>query len=170
MESSRLQNSMEVSNILEVGQCLQGSVDQIIDAGVYVKLDKNRGFIRQSELTVKTINHPSDVVQMNEKVEVIVINPNQGNDGQLPTLRLKSKHDEWGNRVKEKYQENSKHPGTVTNVDSEHGTFVEFEKGITGLIHHSNMPDSGEPKKDEEIDVIISRINYEEERLALSLP
>ena len=108
---------------------------------------------------------------MNEKVEVIVINLNQGNsEKKLPTLRLKSKHDEWVNRVKEKYQKDSKHRGTVTNVAREHGTFVELEKGITGLIHYSNMQNFGEPKKDQKIDVIISHINYDEERLTLSLP
>lgn len=170
LEVSHSQNSTEVSDTLEVGQHLTGRVKKIILEGVFVTLalDKGEGFIPISELTLEPISHPSDVVQVDQEVEVIIVNLNEGNsEKKLPSLRLESKHNEWGNRVKEKYPEDSRHRGTVTNVNSEHGTFVEFEKGISGLIHHSNMHGFPELQKGQEIDVIISRINYEEERISL---
>ena len=164
------------TNILEVGQCLLGNVRNIIPEGAFVKLyfvtlykKKWKGFIPRSELTLEPINDPSDVVQVDQEVEVIVINLNEGNSQRkLPSLRLKSKHDEWVNRVKEKYRKGSKHRGIVTNVDPELGTFVEFEKGITGLIRDLNMQGFHELQEGHEIDVIISSINYEKEYIGLT--
>ena len=171
LESSPTQNRAEISSILEAGQHLKGRIKKIIPKSVFVTLDndKDEGVISIYELTLKPITHPSDVVAPGEEVDVIVINTNQGNGEKLPTLRLKSKHEEWVNRVKEKYQEDSRHRCTVTNVDFEHGIFVEFEKGISGLIHHSNMPDFHEAEKGHEIDVIVSRIDYEKENITLTL-
>ena len=170
LESLPLKKEVEVFSTLEVGQHLTGSVKRIINEGVFVALalDKGEGFIPRSELTLKPINHPSDVVKPDSEVEVIVIDLNQQNSEKLPTLRLKSKHDEWLRRVDEKgYNEGSKTQVTITTIHEMHGAFAELEEGISGLIHQSNMPSdlSKSLHVGKNIEVTISRVDREKEKI-----
>ena len=170
LESSPLQNSAEVFNTLEVGQHLKGSVESMIAEGVYVMLDKDKGFIPRSELTLKPINHPSDVVEPGQKVEVIVTNLNQQDSGKLPSLRLKSKHDEWIRRIDKKgYHEDSKIQVTITNIHDTLGAFAELEERISGLIHQSTMSSdfSQSLYEGQNIEVTISRIDRDGEKIGL---
>ena len=170
LESSPLQNSAEVFNTLEVGQHLRGSVESMIAEGVYVTLDKDKGFIPRSELTLKLINHPSDVVEPGQKVEVIVTNLNQQDSVKLPSLRLKSKHDEWIHRIDKKgYHEDSKIQVTITNIHDTLGAFAELEERISGLIHQSTMSSdfSQSLYEGQNIEVTISRIDRDGEKIGL---
>ena len=170
MESSPLQNKAEISNILEVGQHLTGSVKRIIANGVFITSHEGEGFIPLSELTLESMNHPSDLVSQGDEVEVSVIDLNEDNSEKLPSLRLKFKHDEWIRRIDEKgYQEDLEFSVTITSIHDTLGAFVELEPGISGLIHLSTMSSDffESLDKGKEIKALISRIDLENEKIDL---
>lgn len=175
LESSPLQNSTEVSNTLQVGEHLTGKVKNIIPEGIFVTLDngKGEGFIYPSDLTLKSssINHPSDVISQDDEVEVIVIDLNEDDSKKSPSLWLKSKHDEWTHRVKKEYQMDLTVQGTITHIHDTLGALVELEEGISGLIHQSTIPPNTfeSLREEQNVKVRISRIDFENEKIALHL-
>ncbi len=172
LELSSLQKNAEVSSTPEVGQTLTAKVERITTTGVFVALGEVEGFIPRSELTLKRPNHPSDVISQGDKVEVIVIDLNEDNSEKLPSLRLKSKHDEWKNRVDEqRYQKDSEVKGTITRLHDAHGAFVELEEGISGLIYQSTIPPDifDQLQEADKISAIISHVDRENEKISLRL-
>lgn len=172
LEPSSLQKNAEVSSTLKVGQTLTAKVERINTTAVFVALGEVKGFIPPSELTLKRANHPSDVVSVDEEVEVIVTDLKAENDGKLPVLRLRSKHNEWIHRVGEKeYRKDSEVEVTITRIHPDHGAFVELEEGISGLIYQSTIPPNifDQLQEDQKIPAIISHVDLENEKISLRL-
>ncbi|RKU32586.1 hypothetical protein C6499_02945 [Candidatus Poribacteria bacterium] len=172
MESPSPQKNAETSNTLEVGQTLTGRVKRIIANGVFITSHEGEGFIPLSELTLDSVNHPSDLVSQKDEVEVIVIDLNENNIEKLPSLRLKSKHDEWIRRIDEKgYHEGSITQVTITTIHDTLGAFAELEEGISGLIHQSTFPSNAFESlhEDQKVEVRISRIDFENQKINLHL-
>ena len=172
LELSSLQKNAEVTCTLKVGQTLTVKVERITTTGVFVALGEVKGFIPPSELTLKRPNHPSDVISQGDKVEVIVIDLNEDNSEKLPSLKLKSKHDEWKNRIDEqRYQKDSEVKGTITSLHDAHGAFVELEEGISGLIYQSTIPSDifDQLQRGQKIPAIISHVDRENEKISLRL-
>ena len=172
LELSSLQKNAEVSSTLKVGQTLTAKVERINTTAVFVALGEVKGFIPPSELTLKRANHPSDVVSVDEEVEVIVTDLKAENDGKLPVLRLRSKHNEWIHRVGEKeYRKDSEVEVTITRIHPDHGAFVELEEGISGLIYQSTIPPDifDQLQEGQKIPAIISHVDLENEKISLRL-
>ena len=171
-EEATISTPFEVSSMLEVGHTLTGRVKQIIANGVFITSHEGEGFIPLSELTLEPMNHPSDLVSLDDEVEVSVIALNENNSGKLPSLRLKSKHDEWIHRINEKgYGKDSEVKGTITSLHDAHGAFVELEEGISGLIYQSTIPPDifDQLQEGKKILAIISHVDRENEKISLRL-
>ncbi len=126
----------EILESLEKGQILEGIVKAITDFGVFVDLGGVDGLIHITDLSWGRINHPSEVVKLDEKIKVVVTDF----DTQKKRISLSLKQllpHPWEN-IEDKYKVGDKVSGRVVSL-TDYGAFIEIEKGIEGLIHISEM-------------------------------
>lgn len=126
----------EILEGLEKGQVLEGMVKAITDFGVFVDLGGVDGLIHITDLSWGRINHPSEVVQLDQKIKVVVTDFDKDKKRISLSLKQLQPHP-WGN-IEEKYKVEDKVSGRVVSL-TDYGAFIEIEKGIEGLIHISEM-------------------------------
>jgi len=156
---------------LQIGDITTGEVTNITDFGVFVDLGGVEGLIHISELSWGRVVHPSNILQLKQKVEVQVLDilPERCRIA-LSLKRLKP--NPWEN-VARSYAVNDIIPATVTSATS-FGVFARLEEGLEGLVHISEMEPQGLSVKGafvegQQIKVRILKINPEHQRLGLSL-
>ena len=155
------------------GMKVQGRVVSIADYGAFIELEKGvEGLIHISEMSwTQHIKHPSQLVQKDDVVECIVLNINE--DEKKISLGVKQlTEDPWA-EITERFPISSKHSGVIRNLTN-FGVFVELEPGIDGLIHVSDLSWTEKVehpneivKKDQEIDVVILGVDFENRRITL---
>ncbi|HEX2868521.1 MAG TPA: 30S ribosomal protein S1 [Ignavibacteriales bacterium] len=121
---------------LEKGQILEGIVKAITDFGVFVDLGGVDGLIHITDLSWGRINHPSEVVKLDEKIKVVVTDFDMEKKRISLSLKQLLPHP-WDN-IENKYKVGDKVSGRVVSL-TDYGAFIEIEKGIEGLIHISEM-------------------------------
>jgi small subunit ribosomal protein S1 len=121
---------------LDKGQILEGIVKAITDFGVFVDLGGVDGLIHITDLSWGRINHPSEVVRLDEKIKVVVTDFDM--DKKRISLSLKQLLPHPWDKIEEKYKIGDKVSGRVVSL-TDYGAFIEIEKGIEGLIHISEM-------------------------------
>ncbi|MFZ6033293.1 MAG: 30S ribosomal protein S1 [Melioribacter sp.] len=126
----------EILDKLEKGQILEGIVKAITDFGVFVDLGGVDGLIHITDLSWGRINHPSEVVKLDEKIKVVVTDFDKEKKRISLSLKQLMPHP-WEN-IDEKYKVGDKVSGRVVSL-TDYGAFIEIEKGIEGLIHISEM-------------------------------
>jgi small subunit ribosomal protein S1 len=126
----------EILDGLEKGQILEGIVKAITDFGVFVDLGGVDGLIHITDLSWGRINHPSEVVKLDEKIKVVVTDFDKERKRISLSLKQLLPHP-WEN-IEEKYKVGDKVSGRVVSL-TDYGAFIEIEKGIEGLIHISEM-------------------------------
>lgn len=152
---------------------VQGRVVSIADYGAFIELEKGvEGLIHISEMSwTQHIKHPSQLVQKDDIVECVVLNINEEEKKiSLGVKQLTS--DPWAD-ILERFPIGSKHNGVIRNLTN-FGVFVELEPGIDGLIHVSDLSWTEKVehpneivKKDQEIDVAILGVDFENRRITL---
>lgn len=126
----------EILDKLEKGQILEGTVKAITDFGVFVDLGGVDGLIHITDLSWGRINHPSEVVKLDEKIKVVVTDYDKEKKRISLSLKQLLPHP-WEN-IDTKYKIGDKVAGRVVSL-TDYGAFIEIEKGIEGLIHISEM-------------------------------
>ncbi|GJQ62727.1 MAG: 30S ribosomal protein S1 [Melioribacteraceae bacterium] len=126
----------EILEGLEKGQILEGIVKAITDFGVFVDLGGVDGLVHITDLSWGRINHPSEVVKLDEKIKVVVTDFDKERRRISLSLKQLLPHP-WEN-IEEKYKIGDKVAGRVVSL-TDYGAFIEIEKGIEGLIHISEM-------------------------------
>ncbi len=126
----------QILNNLSKGQILEGGVKNITDFGVFIDLGGVDGLLHINDLSWGRVSHPSEVVSLDQKIKVQVLDFNEVKD--RISLGLKQLQPHPWEKVKDKYKEGDVIKGRVVNI-SDYGTFIELEKGIEGLIHISEM-------------------------------
>jgi small subunit ribosomal protein S1 len=126
----------EILEKLEKGQILEGIVKAITDFGVFVDLGGVDGLIHITDLSWGRINHPTEVVRLDEKIKVVVTDFDKEKKRISLSLKQLLPHP-WQN-IEEKYKIGDKVGGRVVSL-TDYGAFIEIEKGIEGLIHISEM-------------------------------
>ncbi|MCX7797830.1 MAG: 30S ribosomal protein S1 [Melioribacter sp.] len=126
----------EILEKLEKGQILEGTVKAITDFGVFVDLNGVDGLIHITDLSWGRINHPSEVVKLDEKIKVVVTDYDKEKKRISLSLKQLQPHP-WEN-IDQKYKVGDKVSGRVVSL-TDYGAFIEIEKGIEGLIHISEM-------------------------------
>ena len=121
---------------LEKGQILEGTVKNITDFGVFIDLGGVDGLLHINDLSWGRVSHPSEVVALDEKIKIVILDYNDDKDRISLGLKQLQPHP-WDN-VEEKYPVESVVRGKVVSI-SDYGAFVELEKGVEGLIHISEM-------------------------------
>ncbi|MFN0158175.1 MAG: 30S ribosomal protein S1 [Bacteroidota bacterium] len=121
---------------LEKGQILEGTVKAITDFGVFVDLGGVDGLVHITDLSWGRINHPSEIVKLDQTINVVVLDFDQ--EKKRISLGYKQLQPHPWDNIQDKYPVGTKVVGKVVSL-ADYGAFVEIEKGIEGLIHISEM-------------------------------
>ena len=136
IEESMAGQREELLKTIEKGMTLKAVVKAITDFGVFVDLGGLDGLIHITDLSWGRINHPSDVVKLDQDIEVSVLEFDPEKQRVYLGLKQLQKHP-WDD-VHSKFKIGDKVSGKVVSL-TEYGAFIEIEKGIEGLIHISEM-------------------------------
>jgi len=136
IEEGMKEQRAQILENLEKGQVLEGTVKNITDFGVFIDLGGVDGLLHINDLSWGRVNHPSEIVNLDEKISVQVLDFNDEKNRISLGLKQLQPHP-WDN-VKDKYKEGDVVTGKVVNI-SDYGSFIELEKGVEGLIHISEM-------------------------------
>jgi small subunit ribosomal protein S1 len=172
LEHERREVRQRILDELEPGKVVEGTISNIVDFGAFVDLDGIDGLIHISELSWSHVNHPSEVLNVGEKVDVKVLDIDR--ERQRISLGLKQTQADPWQSVIETYQINDIVPGKVTKVVT-FGAFVEIHAGVEGLVHISELADHHveNPREvvnqGDELEVRIIEIDADRRRLSLSL-
>jgi small subunit ribosomal protein S1 len=121
---------------LKVGSVYPGVVKAITDFGAFVDLGGVDGLLHITDMSWSKISHPSEIVALQDKIEVLIMNLDR-ESGKI-SLGLKQRQpDPWQN-IETKFSVGTKVKGKIVNI-LPYGVFVELEKGIEGLIHVSEI-------------------------------
>ncbi|MFA6457303.1 MAG: 30S ribosomal protein S1, partial [Bacteroidota bacterium] len=121
---------------LEKGQILEGIVKAISDFGVFIDLGGVDGLVHITDLSWGRINHPSEIVKLDQTVNVVVLDFDQ--EKKRISLGMKQLQAHPWEKIDERYPIGKKVSGKVVSL-TDYGAFIEIEKGIEGLIHISEM-------------------------------
>ena len=158
-----------------VGSRHVGEVVNIMSYGAFVKLEDGvEGLVHISEMSwTKRINHPSELVQPNDKVEVVVLEIDM--DKQEISLGMKQAETNPWDLVESNYPPGTVIEGTVRNLTT-YGAFVEIEEGIDGLLHVSDMSwtkkvshPSEMVRKGDRLQCVVLSVDTGKKRIALGL-
>jgi small subunit ribosomal protein S1 len=162
-----------ILNSLEKGQVLQGTVKAITDFGVFIDLGGVDGLIHITDLSWGRINHPSEVVKLDEVINCVVLDFDP--EKKRISLGLKQLQEHPWKNIDQKYAINQRVTGKVVSL-TEYGAFVEIEKGIEGLIHISEMSWTEHIKHPSQkvslgqvVEAVILSIDKEEKKISLGL-
>ncbi|WP_263821382.1 30S ribosomal protein S1 [Salinibacter sp.] len=163
----------EILEQLEVGQVLEGTVKNIVDFGVFIDLGGVDGLLHITDLSWGRVSHPSEVVELDQELEVVVLDYEE--ERQRISLGLKQLRDHPWDQIGNKYDEDDVVEGKVVSITN-YGAFVEIEKGIEGLVHISEMSwtrhiehPSQMVSLGQVVDVKILNIDQEERKISLGM-
>jgi small subunit ribosomal protein S1 len=158
---------------LRSGDCVQGSVTNITDFGVFVDLGGIEGLVHVSEISWGRVRHPTDVVRLGEQIRVFVIKVEQ--DRSRVALSMKRLRPNPWETAEERYHVGQVTEAVVTSIVP-FGAFARLEEGLDGLIHISEMKldkDTDSPEdilyEGQEVLVRVLHVDASKQRLGLSL-
>ena len=172
LEEERKEVRQQIIDELNVGDIVEGTISNIVDFGAFVDLDGIDGLIHISELSWTHINHPSEVLQVNQKVKVKVLDIDR--DRQRISLGLKQTQEDPWQKIVAQHKVGDVVDGRVTKIVA-FGAFVEIYEGIEGLVHISELANRHVERPDEvvsvgqQVNVKIIEVDSERRRLSLSI-
>lgn len=173
LEAERMSKKVELLENMNPGDVCEGVVKNVTDFGVFLDLNGIDGLLHITDMTWKRIKHPSEMVHLGEKLEVVVLSVDK--DKGRVALGLKQKEPNPWDRIEEKYPPGTRVHGKIVNL-LPYGAFIELEPGIEGLIHVSemswvkNVTDPTEVvKKGDDVDAVVLSIQKDEGKISLGL-
>ncbi|MBI2603052.1 MAG: 30S ribosomal protein S1 [Deltaproteobacteria bacterium] len=173
LEQDREKLRAETLGNLKEAAVLKGIVKNITDYGAFIDLGGIDGLLHITDMSWGRINHPSQLFEVGQEIEVKVLNYDEGR--QRVSLGYKQLLEDPWEKASAKYQVNTKTKGAVVSL-TDYGAFVELEDGIEGLIHISEMSWSKRirhPSKvvaiGDEVDVVVLALDQESRRISLGM-
>ncbi|MDQ3190302.1 MAG: 30S ribosomal protein S1 [Bacteroidota bacterium] len=173
IEEELEQQKKEIISKLEKGQVLEGTVKNITSYGVFVDLGGVDGLIHITDLSWGRINHPEEVVKLDEKINVVILDFD--NDKKRIALGLKQLTSHPWDALDENLKIGDKVKGKVV-VIADYGAFVEIATGVEGLIHVSEMSWSQHLrsaqdflKVGDEVESVILTLDREERKMSMGI-
>ncbi|HKL39653.1 MAG TPA: S1 RNA-binding domain-containing protein, partial [Cryomorphaceae bacterium] len=136
IEAELEEQKKQIIGGLEKGQVLEGTVKNITSYGVFIDLGGVDGLIHITDLSWGRINHPEEVVELDQKINVVILDFDD--DKKRIALGLKQLTDHPWDTISDEVQVGSKVKGKVV-VIADYGAFVEIAPGVEGLVHVSEM-------------------------------
>ena len=172
LEEERKEVRQQIIDELNVGDIVTGTISNIVDFGAFVDLDGIDGLIHISELSWTHINHPTEVLQVNQEVKVKVLDIDR--DRQRISLGLKQTQEDPWQKIVAEHRIGDVVQGRVTKIVA-FGAFVEIYEGIEGLVHISELANRHVERPDEvvsvsqQVQVKVIEIDSDRRRLSLSI-
>ncbi len=132
IEDERTEKKKKLLEEIAPGQVRKGVVKNIADFGAFVDLGGIDGLLHITDMSWGRVQHPSDMVHIEQELEVYIINVDR--EKERIAVGLKQKQASPWTGVEEKYPVGSRHTGEVANVMT-YGAFVKLKPGISGLLH-----------------------------------
>lgn len=173
IEAELEQQKSEIISKLEKGQVLEGTVKNITGYGVFVDLGGVDGLIHITDLSWGRINHPEEVVSLDQKINVVILDFDESKKRIALGLKQLTVHP-W-DALDPNLKVGDKVKGKVVLI-ADYGAFVEIEPGVEGLIHVSEM--SWSPrlriasdflKVGDEVEAQVLTLDREEKKMSLGL-
>ena len=136
IEADIEEQKKEIIGLLEKGQVLEGVVKNITSYGVFIDLGGVDGLIHITDLSWSRINHPSEILELDQKLNVVILDFDDNKSRIQLGLKQLSAHP-W-DKISDDLKEGDKVKGKVV-VIADYGAFIEIEEGVEGLVHVSEM-------------------------------
>jgi len=173
IEAELEQQKKEIISKLEKGQVLEGTVKNITSYGVFIDLGGVDGLIHITDLSWGRVNHPEEIVQLDQKLNVVILDFDD--DKKRIALGLKQLTPHPWDSLSETLKVGDKVKGKVV-VMADYGAFVEINTGVEGLIHVSEMSWSQHlrsaqefMKVGDEVEAVILTLDREERKMSLGI-
>lgn len=173
IEAELEEQKKQIIGGLEKGQVLEGTVKNITSYGVFIDLGGVDGLIHITDLSWGRINHPEEVVELDQKINVVILDFDD--DKKRIALGLKQLTDHPWDTLGDDVQVGSKVKGKVV-VIADYGAFVEIAPGVEGLVHVSEMSWSQHLRSaqdflnvGDEIESVVLSIDREERKMSLGI-
>lgn len=173
IEDELEQQKADIISKLEKGQILEGTVKNITSYGVFVDLGGVDGLVHITDLSWGRINHPEEIVQLDEKIKVVILDFDENKKRIALGLKQLTPHP-WDS-LDENIKVGDKVKGRVV-VIADYGAFIEIAAGVEGLIHVSEMSWSQHLrtaqdflKVGDEVEAVILTLDREERKMSLGI-
>ncbi|MCA9243730.1 MAG: 30S ribosomal protein S1 [Phycisphaerales bacterium] len=173
LEEQRAASKEKLLSNIEVGQTRKGMVKNITSFGAFIDLGGIDGLLHITDMAWDRVDHPSEVVKVDQEIEVMVLNIDL--EKERIALGLKQKTANPWESVAQRYPVGNRVKGEVTKL-ANYGAFVKLEPGVEGLVHISEMSwtkrvahPSDMLTVGQEIEVIVLDINPEKQEISLGL-
>ena len=173
IEAELEQQKREIIAKLEKGQVLEGTVKNITSYGVFIDLGGVDGLIHITDLSWGRVSHPEEVVQLDQKLNVVILDFD--NEKKRIALGLKQLQPHPWDALASEIKVGDKVKGKVV-VMADYGAFVEVAPGVEGLIHVSEMSWSQHlrsaqdfMKVGDEVEAVVLTLDREERKMSLGI-
>ncbi|WP_375234975.1 30S ribosomal protein S1 [Winogradskyella sp.] len=173
IEADIEEQKKEIIGQLEKGQVLEGIVKNITSYGVFIDLGGVDGLVHITDLSWSRINHPNEIVELDQKLNVVILDFDENKSRIQLGLKQLSKHP-W-EALGEGVKVGDKVKGKVV-VIADYGAFIEVEEGVEGLVHVSEMSWSTHLRSaqdfvsvGDEIDAVILTLDREDRKMSLGI-
>ncbi|EID73019.1 30S ribosomal protein S1 [Imtechella halotolerans] len=173
IEADIEEQKKEIIGQLEKGQVLEGVVKNITSYGVFIDLGGVDGLIHITDLSWSRINHPNEVVELDQKLNVVILDFDDNKSRIQLGLKQLQKHP-W-EALGEDIKVGDKVKGKVV-VIADYGAFIEVAEGVEGLIHVSEMSWSTHLRSaqdfvnvGDEVEAVVLTLDREERKMSLGI-
>lgn len=173
IEEARREQKLKLLGEIKAGQVRKGIVKNITDFGAFVDLDGIDGLLHVTDMSWGRINHPSEMVRVGDKIEVMILDVDL--EKERISLGLKQTLSNPWEDIDAKYPVGTRLRGKVVSL-APYGAFVEIEEGVEGLVHVSEISwtkriqrASDVLKVGDEVDVVVLSINMEDKKISLGM-
>ena len=173
IEADIEEQKKEIIGQLEKGQVLEGIVKNITSYGVFIDLGGVDGLVHITDLSWSRINHPNEIVELDQKLNVVILDFDENKSRIQLGLKQLSKHP-W-EALADEVKVGDKVKGKVV-VIADYGAFIEVVDGVEGLIHVSEMSWSTHLRSaqdfvsvGDEVDAVILTLDREDRKMSLGI-
>ncbi|MCX2741577.1 30S ribosomal protein S1 [Pontibacter anaerobius] len=173
IEKDLEQQRAAILNNLEKGQVLEGVIKNMTNFGVFIDLGGVDGLLHITDISWGRINHPEEVLQLDQKVNVVVLDFDE--DKKRISLGMKQLTPHPWDALPAEIEVGSKVKGKIVNV-ADYGAFLELMPGVEGLIHVSEMSWSQHLrnpqdfiKQGDEVEAVVLTLDREERKMSLGI-
>jgi len=173
LEEQRKGEKEQLLKTIEVSKIIKGEVKNITDFGAFVDVGGIDGLLHVTDMSWGRVKHPSQVVSVGDKIEVMVLHFDP--ESERISLGLKQKSPNPWQSVERRYPVGTVVHGKVVSM-TDYGAFVQLEEGIEGMVHVSEMSwtrrvrhPSEVVQLDQPIDVMVLNVSPDEEKIALGI-
>ena len=173
IEKDLEEQKARILNNLEKGQVLEGIIKNMTNFGVFIDLGGVDGLLHITDISWGRINHPEEVLNLDEKVNVVVLDFDDAKKRISLGMKQLTPHP-WDS-LAEEIQVGSKVHGKIVNV-ADYGAFLEIMPGVEGLVHVSEMSWSQHLRNPQdfinigdELDAVVLTLDREERKMSLGI-